>query len=71
MTAQELLSQAERLESRIAAADRDQRLALQPQFSLVLDRLEKQGEPVPKRLRRLDAALTDEAIEDRFDNMPI
>ena len=71
MTAHDLLTQAERMESRISAADRDQRLALQPQFSLILERLEDQGEPVPKRMRRLDAALTEEAIEDRFDNMPI
>jgi len=71
MTAHDLLTQAERMESRISAADRDQRLALQPQFSLILERLEEQGEPVPKRLLRLEAALTEEAIEDRFDNMPI
>ncbi len=71
MTTHELLSQAERLEERIFAADRDQRLALQPQFSQVLERLEEQGEAVPRRMRRLDAALTEEAIEDRFDNMPI
>ena len=71
MTAHELFSQAERLETRICAADRDQRLALQPQFSLILERLEEQGEQVPRRMRRLDAALTEEAIEDRFDNMPI
>ncbi|MDF1716137.1 MAG: hypothetical protein P1U75_05625 [Antarcticimicrobium sp.] len=71
MTAHDLLTQAERMESRISAADRDQRLALQPQFSLILEQLEEQGEPVPKRLLRLEAALTEEAIEDRFDNMPI
>ncbi len=71
MNTHELLSQAEQLEHRISAADRDQRLALQPQFSQVLERLEEQGAPVPNRLRRLDAALTQEAIEDRFDNMPI
>ncbi|GAA6199580.1 hypothetical protein [Aquicoccus sp. SU-CL01552] len=71
MTTHELLTQAERLESRISTADRDQRLALQPQFSQVLERLAEQGAPVPNRLRRLDAALTEEAIEDRFDNLPI
>jgi len=71
MTTDDLFSQAERLENRISAADRAQRLALQPEFSLILERLAEQGEQVPKRMRRLDAALTEEAIEDRFDNMPI
>lgn len=71
MTTQDLLSAAEKLEHRIAAADEAERLALQPEFSKVLERLEAEGQQVPAHLRRLDAALIDEAVEARFDNMPV
>lgn len=71
MTGQDLFFEVERLESRISRADRAQRLALQPQLSACLIRLKDQGMEVPHRLRRLDAALVDEAIEARFDNMPV
>lgn len=71
MTEHELFSEAERLERRISAADAQQRLAQQPQFSRVLARLELQGMAVPQRMRRLDAALTEEVVEARFDNIPV
>jgi len=71
MTEHDLISQAETLERRISAAEPDQRLALQPQFSKVLARLQSRGCPVPQRLRKLDNALTEEAVEARFDNMPV
>lgn len=71
MTGAELFSEAERLETRIAGADQQQRLALQPDFSAVLARLKEAGAQVPQRLRRLDAALNDEVLEAQFDNMPV
>ncbi len=67
----ELMKQAEDLEQQITSGNGDQRLALQPEFAQVLDRLSASGEPVPARLRRLGAALMDEAVEARFDNMPV
>lgn len=71
MTYEELKMTAENMERQIAGAAADQRLALQPQFARVLDRMAEQGEPVPARLRRLEAALVEEVIEARFDNMPV
>ncbi|MFD3190169.1 hypothetical protein ACFMPD_07820 [Sedimentitalea sp. HM32M-2] len=71
MTYEELKMTAESMERQIAGAAADQRLALQPQFARVLDRMAEQGEPVPARLRRLEAALVEEVIEARFDNMPV
>lgn len=67
----DLLKTAERLEQRIAAAGDSGRLALQPEFSDLLHRMRLSGVTVPARLWSLDAALTEEAIEARFDNMPL
>ena len=47
------------------------RIAMQPQLQTILNRLEADGIVVPGRLKRLNATLIDEAIEARFDNMPI
>lgn len=71
MTAQELMKTAVKLETRIEGADPSVRLALQPEFHKVLQRLRAEGEAVPFRLRRLEAVLCDEATEARFDNMPV
>lgn len=71
MTTQDLMTAAEQLERKISGANLAQRLELQPQFSKVLERLQAEGQQVPLRLRRLDAALCDEAVEARFDNMPV
>jgi hypothetical protein len=71
MTIDELKLKAEHLEQRISCAKADTRIALQPQFSSVLKRLTSEGARVPARLRRLDAALVDEAVEAKFDNMPV
>lgn len=71
MSEYELLRAAERLEKQIGSATASKRLALQPEFTRVLGRLKAEGAPVPLRMRRLEADLTDEAIEARFDNMPV
>lgn len=71
MNIQELKLKAENLEERICSARGDVRLALQPQFSHVLSRLNRHGAKVPARMRNLDAALIDEVIEAQFDNMPV
>ncbi|MBE1284084.1 MAG: hypothetical protein GJ676_12310 [Rhodobacteraceae bacterium] len=71
MTDQELITVAEQLEQKIEGANGTGRLALQPEFSRVLDRMRDAGLKVPPRMRRLDDALCEEAVEDSFDNMPI
>lgn len=71
MSDQELLLQAETIEARLNGANQTLRLELQPKLSKVIANLRANGTPVPTRLKRLDAALCDEAIEARFDNMPI
>ncbi|GHH02032.1 hypothetical protein [Pseudodonghicola xiamenensis] len=67
----DLVLAAERLEKNLAGACSVTRLSLQPEFSRVLDRLQQKGQNVPARMRRLERALHDEALEARFDNMPI
>lgn len=71
MTDQDLTKTAELLEHQIESADAEDRLKLQPEFSRVLERLTAERKKVPSRLRRLEAALTDEAVEAQFNNMPV
>ncbi|MGD9862627.1 MAG: hypothetical protein AB7S99_05385 [Pseudodonghicola sp.] len=71
MTRQTLVSEAEQLEQKLAGACATRRLEIQPQLSLVLARLQGDGHRVPQRLRRLEAMLTQEAVEAQFDNMPV
>ncbi len=71
MTIDDLKKTAENLEDEISRAGPSARLALQPQFSQILHNIAARGERVPGRLRSLDALLIDEAIEARFDNMPV
>ncbi|MBK0329133.1 hypothetical protein I5535_17795 [Rhodobacteraceae bacterium F11138] len=71
MTTANIKKTAEILEQDIARAEPAARLALQPQFSQALFRMAAHGERVPVRMRSLDARLMDEAIEARFDNMPV
>lgn len=71
MNTRELSLTARQLEATINGANADKRLELQPQLSRLLDRLARDGHHVPARLRNLNALLQDEAIERRFDNMPV
>ncbi|MDK3074438.1 hypothetical protein QO034_15160 [Sedimentitalea sp. JM2-8] len=71
MTIEDLKKKAENLERMIVSAGPADRLTLQPQFSKVLYKLKAEGEDVPMRMRRLDAVLVEEAIEERFDNLPV
>ncbi len=71
MTTHDLYSEAEQLEQKLQGACLDTRLELQPSVSKVLDRMRAQGLQIPSRLRRLDAALCEDALEARFDNMPV
>lgn len=71
MTLDTLTRKAELLEKRISGANGATRLQLQPEFTRILDKLRAQGGDVPDRLKELDSVLVDEAIEARFDNMPL
>lgn len=71
MTDQELFQEVERLERRVQGACLDTRLEVQPQFSRIMDRIRERGVRLPSRLRRLDAALCEDAAEAYFDNMPV
>ncbi len=66
-----LFSEAEQLEKRLKGAGLDTRLELQPSVTKVIERMRQQGIRVPSRLRLLDAALCEDAMEARFDNLPI
>ncbi|WP_209505776.1 MULTISPECIES: hypothetical protein [unclassified Ruegeria] len=71
MTPTGLYSEAEQLERKLVNAGLETRLALQPSVSKIVDRMRQQGMEVPSRLRRLDAALCEDAIEAQFDNLPV
>lgn len=71
MTDYDLSQTALRLEAMITTASGARRIELQPQLSQVLERLARDGHHVPARLRSLNAVLLDEAIEQRFDNLPV
>lgn len=71
MTPTGLNSEAEQLERKLVNAGLETRLALQLSVSKIVDRMRQQGMEVPSRLRRLDAALCEDAIEAQFDNLPV
>ena len=71
MSTGSLLQQAERLARQAAAADVAARIRLQPELTRLVERMRIEGLHVPARLQRLEAELADEAIEARFDNMPV
>ena len=71
MKDQDLIDVAEHLEQKIMCAGGSDRLALQPEFARVLDRIRAAGLKVPSRLRQLEDRLGDEMVEDQFDNMPV
>ncbi|SMO77342.1 hypothetical protein [Ruegeria faecimaris] len=67
----DLYSEAEQLEKKLKGASVDTRLALQPSVTKVIEKMRLQGVEVPARLRRLDAALCEDVMEARFDNLPV
>lgn len=66
-----VISHADELAQKIRASSPDDRLKLQPEFGRVLQELEQNGAAIPARLRNLHEQLLEEAIEARFDNLPI
>ena len=71
MTENDLSRTARQLEAKITNACEETRIALQPELGKILDLMRHQGSHVPARLKSLNAALLDEAIERKFDNLPV
>ncbi len=47
------------------------RLDLQPKLHRVILEMDRRRVAVPKRARRMEATLKDEAVEAMFDNVPV
>lgn len=71
MNVTDLSITARELEQKIAGAGSAGRLALQPELHNLIHRLKAEGQPVPRRLLRLEESLSEELIEAMFDNMPV
>lgn len=71
MSEEKLFLEAEQLEKQLRGACLETRLALQPSVARVIDRMRQEGVQVPSRLRQLDTALCEDAMEARFDNLPV
>ena len=67
----DLMKSATELEAKIAKASPQARLALQPELARVLREMQEHGVAVSARLPNLDAELTGEVVEARFDNVPL
>ena len=67
----ELRQLADRLQSQADAASLEHRLRLLPEVNRVVIQFKAQGMEVPKRLSALNDELTQDAIEARFDNLPV
>lgn len=71
MKTDDLLAQAHELEKKIEAAEGEARVALHARLHRILDDIRLHGGEVPAHMRDLDLELTDEEVEDSFDNMPV
>ena len=71
MTQTELESRAAAVTDRIAMADPGLRHRHLDDLHRVVTAYARSAAGIPPRLRRLQEELTDEAIEARFDNMPV
>lgn len=67
----ELMQSAKEIEMRISSASASDRLAMQPELTKLMRNMHENRVPIPTRLRNLEAELTSEAIEARFDNVPL
>lgn len=67
----DLTASAAQIEAKIAQAGPCGRTQYQPELSRIVQHMRASGVRVPSRLRKLDMVLTEEAIEDMFDNMPV
>lgn len=71
MTIDELVQASEALEAEIHGSCRSLRPSYRPRLTSLMAEMKARRYPVPKRLRRLEEAMTEQIIEDRFDNLPV
>ncbi len=69
MTCQQMEYELSDLLQRIEGSS--DRVSLQPRLHRVIVEMDQRRMAVPRRARRLEASLRDEAIEAQFDNMPV
>lgn len=67
----QIVSDADALVAEIKQADERGRLALQPKLQRLLAQMNATGTRVPAKLSDLHDQILEEAIEARFDNLPI
>lgn len=71
MTGLDLHQRAQKLAEEIRAATGEARLSNQADFSKLLEEMHLAGQEVPRALKQLELDLCEEAVERRFDNMPV
>ena len=64
-------TQLEQLQLQIGQNDPNTRFRFQPQLHNLITTMEKQGENIPQKTKRLHGELLAESIEALFDNMPV
>ncbi len=67
----DILKRLDELKAQITAAAEMDRLAFEPEVTRLVAQLDEQHETVPQDIRNLADELMREAIEARFDNMPV
>ncbi|MGJ8545711.1 MAG: hypothetical protein ACSHWZ_09740 [Sulfitobacter sp.] len=70
MTRIEIERHAQILENRFGLASHHRRQEMRPEVARIIRELKTQNQPIPRPLRRIEAALEAEDM-DMFDNMPI
>ncbi len=48
-----------------------ERRQLRPEVSRIIRTLSAQGQPIPRKLRRIETACEQDAFDEMFDNMPV
>ncbi len=64
-------TQLERLQLQIGQNNPDTRFRFQCQLHNLMTTMEKQGENIPQKTKRLHGELLAESFEAQFDNMPV
>ena len=67
----ELARQMEALIEQIDACDGDEKTQLAAELEDIATRLDAMGQEVPEAIRLKARESLDDAVEDRFDNMPV
>ena len=71
MTLIELEQHAALLEAQVDKMGPKKRQQLKPEISRVVASLKSRGLAIPPKLRQINRNLSDEALEEMFDNLPV